>query len=608
MPPSVIASFASRLVTSARSRSISASACSSVSGTARLPDTHRHPRRRRRPTSPSSPTPSSAAVPGSGVATAVALALPENAPVAAPMLLLLSMNSAGLTAVNAKFRLDGACNWLAGITLLVRFSTSGGLATFTVNWLPVAVPNAASLKLPLRNTMPPHPAIDDRQNVPLKCCRMPVAPTATALSMLVAFSVTSIPSIGVTLSSNWLMFAVASAMLIVVAPVLPISAPLLAIVTSLLPVFWLNCTTLTGAAQAVPASRLAAVRVASVMLRMALSLLWSCRRRRHPAAIRWLWHAAIARRPTVARWRLPAIAVPIRCRRLHIRLERLLQRTMMLEPVRQVRLQHLPDHLPHDHLQRCRINLPHRLQSLRLSLVFIDRNRCVLPGALLFQPHIVRLQPRNLRIRLLQQLLSLLMHLLTRLNHLLQLRIRPWPVLRRQATLQSFRQLFRPRKILIFRPKVANNRERSRIIRQYLRERVRSLLTLRAKRRPNVRLHIILTHRRIKYDARIWQIVLFLVRSSLLRPDRHRPLRRHPHPLMRRRRIRRRYHLLIRSVLRKDLDHPSGVVNLRNKVEQYPPNLPDRLALIINIMIRGIVALALALLNGNPTALIARHA
>src|SRR5215472_14485101 len=603
MPPSVIASFASRLVTSARSRSISASACSSVSGTARLPDTHRHPRRRRRPTSPSSPTPSSAAVPGSGVATAVALALPENAPVAAPMLLLLSMNSAGLTAVNAKFRLDGACNWLAGITLLVRFSTSGGLATFTVNWLPVAVPNAASLKLPLRNTMPPHPAIDDRQNVPLKCCRMPVAPTATPLSMLVAFSVTSIPSIGVTLSSNWLMFAVASAMLIVVAPVLPISAPLLAIVTSLLPVFWLNCATLTGAAHAVDASKLAAVRVASVMLRMALSLLWSCRRLRHPAAI--------ARRPTVARWRLPAIAIPVRglqLRLLDIILQRALHRPVVRNPLRHLRLQHFRHHLPHNHLQRCRINLPHRLQSLRLSLVFIDRNRCVLLGALLFQPHIVRLQPRNLRIRLLQQLLSLLLHLLTRLNHLLQLRIRPWPVLRRQATLQSFRQLFRPRKILIFRPKVANNRERSRIIRQYLRERVRSLLTLRAKRRPNVRLHIILTHRRIKYDARIRQIVLFLVRSSLLRPDRHRPLRRHPHPLMRRRRIRRRYHLLIRSVLRKDLDHPSGVVNLRNKVEQYPPNLPDRLALIINIMIRGIVALALALLNGNPTALIARHA
>ena len=55
---------------------------------------------------------------------------------------------------------------LAGMTLLVSTRLSGGLLTCTVRPGPPFAPKAASLNVPLRK-LPPHPATELTQNVPL---------------------------------------------------------------------------------------------------------------------------------------------------------------------------------------------------------------------------------------------------------------------------------------------------------------------------------------------------------------------------------------------------------------------------------------------------------
>src|SRR5580765_3860872 len=112
---------------------------------------------------PSNPTPMTARLSGSGTAEADTspVKLEVNAPRVVP-----SMCNAGPRLANVRLKLDGSSRSLAGMTLGVSASVSGGLLTWTTSPAPPLAPNAASVNVPDRK-LPPQPAIDETQNDPL---------------------------------------------------------------------------------------------------------------------------------------------------------------------------------------------------------------------------------------------------------------------------------------------------------------------------------------------------------------------------------------------------------------------------------------------------------
>ena len=80
------------------------------------------------------------------------------------------------------------------------------------------------------------------------------------------------------------------------------------------------------------------------------------------------------------------------------------------------------------------------------------------------------------------------------------------------------------------------------------------------------------------------------------------------HLLMGLLRIRHQRHVAVSPVLGHDLDDARGVVDLGYQVDQYAPNLSDRLRLVVDVVIRRRIALALPLLNGDAAALVGWHA
>ncbi len=53
-------------------------------------------------------------------------------------------------------------------------------------------------------------------------------------------------------------------------------------------------------------------------------------------------------------------------------------------------------------------------------------------------------------------------------------------------------------------------------------------------------------------------------------------------------------HVALRAVFGHDLDDPGHVVNLGNQVHNDAPDLPDALRVVVDVVVSGVVALALA--------------
>ena len=76
----------------------------------------------------------------------------------------------------------------------------------------------------------------------------------------------------------------------------------------------------------------------------------------------------------------------------------------------------------------------------------------------------------------------------------------PGLYLRWQAALQPVGELIRTREVAVLRPEVADDLERCRVLLHDLRERVGSLLALRAVRRPDIGLHVVGADVRVEDD------------------------------------------------------------------------------------------------------------